>query len=306
MFTRGQTNPGLFPQAEHLRGDRDGDLKALEGRTWDAVIDNSGYVPRIVRQSAELLRDAIEHYLFVSSISVYADLPGENTEESALSKLPDPDTESIQEHYGALKAASEDVVRETFGERTAIVRPGLIVGPHDPTGRFTYWPTRMERGGDVLAPEPRRFRVQFVDVRDLAGWMVRMAEERRGGTFNAVGPAEPLTMGRFLETTRQVVNPEARLVWADAEFLLERDVEEWVELPLWFARHEEHTDISRALAAGLEHRPLEETIGDTLAWARELGDRPLPRRAGVQLPEPGLPAERERELLAEWHERLNT
>ena len=304
IFTRGQTAPELFPDAERLHGDRDGDLDALEGRSWDAVVDTSAYVPRVVRQSAELLRDNVEHYTFVSTVSVYGPQPGRVTEETPVRRPEDPEIEDVQNHYGELKTLSEDVVNEVFGERAAIVRPGLIVGPHDPTNRFTYWVTRVARGGDVLAPEPRDAKVQFVDVRDLGDWFVHLAENRVVGTFNATGPGEPLTMERFLESCRALCNPGARLVWVAADFLRERQVEEWQDLPLWVVDPEwsglNDTDVSRAIAAGLAFRPLEETIGATRDWAREQGDDPLPRKFGAQVPPAGLEPEREAALLREF------
>src|SRR5919204_586040 len=213
IFTRGQTAPELFPEAERLQGDRDGDLGALEGRSWDAVVDTSAYVPRVVRQSAELLRDNVEHYTFVSTVSVYGPQPGRVTEETPVRRPEDPETEDVQNRYGELKTLSEDVVNEVFGERAAIVRPGLIVGPHDPTNRFTYWVTRVAKGGEVLAPGRPDRPIQFVDARDVAEWMLRMADEQRGGVFNATGPEPPVTMGELLETCEQVSGSGARLVW---------------------------------------------------------------------------------------------
>ena len=174
-FTRGQTNPELHPEIEHLHGDRDGSLDALAGRTWDGVVDTSGYVPRIVRRSAELLRDSVARYVFVSSISAYGDFSAPITEETPVAELEDPDTEEIMESYGALKAACERVVEGVYGDRSARVRAGLIVGPFDPTDRFTYWPRRIAAGGTVLAPGDPEAPVQFVDARDLAAWLVHVA-----------------------------------------------------------------------------------------------------------------------------------
>src|SRR6266536_2219638 len=185
LFNRGQHSPQLYPAVEKLRGDRDGALDALRGREWDAVIDTSGYYPRVVEQSVALLREAVPYYLFVSSISAYADLSKPPSEDSPTSELPPDATESL-DFYGPLKAECERVVRRAYGDAAAIVRPGLIVGPHDPTGRFTYWPYRIARGGDVLAPEPRDKPVQPIDVRDLGEWLESLAERRLSGTFNAV------------------------------------------------------------------------------------------------------------------------
>jgi 2'-hydroxyisoflavone reductase len=291
IFTRGQTNPELFPEVEHLVGDRDGDLDALAGRSWDGVVDTSGYVPRVVRQSAELLRGAVGRYVFVSSISVYDDFSEPVDESSPVAQLEDPATEKIMEAYGALKAACEDVVEEVYGERSARVRAGLIVGPYDPTDRFTYWPRRIALGGDVLGPGKPDAPVQFVDARDLARWLVELAVNGPGGTFNATGPAEPLTFAQLLERARDAVGSDASVVWVDDQHVLAAEVQPWTELPLWLPGDEyagmARADIGRALAAGLTFRPVEETVVDTLAWDRSVpGDRPT------------LAHDREQEILA--------
>jgi len=269
LFNRGQTNPGLFPDVEELRGDRDGDLSALAGRSWDAVVDPSGYVPRVVRASAEVLQGAVGHYVFVSSISVYAWPLSPAADESApLAPLAD-ETEVVDgDSYGPLKARCEDVVRELFPDAHTNVRAGLIVGPHDPSGRFTYWPVRLARGGRVLAPGDPGRQVQFVDVRDLAGWIVDAALRGIAGDFNATGPAERLSMGELLDTCARVGASDAELVWAPNAFLAAHEVQEWIELPLWL-EHEAfmELDAGKAIAAGLRFRPLAETVADTLAWA---------------------------------------
>jgi len=290
-FTRGQTNPELFPDVEHLHGDRDGDLGALAGRTWDGVVDTSGYVPRVVRQSAELLRDAVGRYVFVSSISAYGDFSEPITEETPVAELDDPETEEIAESYGALKAACERVVEGVYGNRSARVRAGLIVGPFDPTDRFTYWPRRIAAGGTVLAPGEPSAPVQFVDVRDLAAWLVQLALAGPGGVFNATGPAEPLTFAELLERMRAATGTDAEIAWTDDRLVLDAGVQPWTELPLWLPDDDyagmARADISRAVDAGLAFRPLEETVLDTLAWDRsQPGDRPT------------LTPEREREILA--------
>jgi len=291
IFTRGETNPDLFPEAEHLTGDRDGNLDALRGREWDGVVDTSGFVPRVVRQSAELLRDAVQRYVFVSSISVYADPSQPLDESSPVAELEDPASEDVQEDYGALKAAVERVVTEVYGDRGANVRAGLIVGPHDPTERFTYWPRRLAEGGDVLAPGDPSAPVQFVDARDLGAWLVHLAEHGPGGSFNATGPAEPMTLGELLERTAAAVGSDARLTWVDDQTLLDAEVGPWMELPLWLPG-DEHSgmmsaEIRRGLDAGLRFRPVEDTVRDTLAWSREAGEQ-----------RPTLTRDRERELLA--------
>jgi 2'-hydroxyisoflavone reductase len=305
LFNRGNTNPELFPDLEKLRGDRDGDLRALEGRTWDAVVDPSGFVPRLVRASAELLRQS-GHYVFVSSISVYAGPPFTRFDEDApLAELDDPATEDVPEHYGGLKAACERVVSELFPGRSTLVRAGLIVGPHDPTDRFTYWPVRIAAGGIVLAPGRPERRWQFVDVRDLGAWIVRCAEERVAGAYNATGPEPPVTAGDVLETCRSVSGSDAELVWVRDDFLVEREVGEWMEVPLWTAEHGEFGrfhdwDPSRAVAAGLRFRPLADTVRDTLRWASAHGRRGDGTQAMGGTEGVGLAVEKERALLDEW------
>ena len=301
LFHRGQTGAGLFPRAEHVLGDRDGGLAALAGRRWDATVDCCGYFPRVVGASARALEDATAHYTFVSSVSVYTSPIAVGADESAATAvLSDPAVEQITgETYGALKAACEREVVAAFGARALVVRPGLIVGPHDPTDRFPYWPRRLARGGDVLAPLPHDLPVQVIDVRDLAAWMLAMAERRTSGTYNAVGPAVPLTMRACLERIRDAVGPGAHLAWVDGEFLLAQSVQPWMELPLWGTGEDvAHGTVSaaRARALGLNDRPLEDTARDTLAW--DLA-RPDSAREGS----PALAPEREAALLAAWAAR---
>jgi nucleoside-diphosphate-sugar epimerase len=290
-FNRGRTRPELFPGVEKLHGDRDGHLNALAARTFDAVVDTSGYVPRVVRQTIDALGD-VGHYTFVSSISVYADLSVPPSERSPVRELETP-TEEWREAYGELKADCEDVVRERF-PKAFVPRPGLIVGPWDPTGRFTYWPERLAAGGRVLAPAPPDADAQVIDVRDLAAWIVRAAENGLAGTYNAVD--RPVTRATLLETCRRVANSDAELVWVDGDFLLAREVGEWMELPLWLASPEYagmlSVDTSPAFAAGLETRPLEETVRDTLAWV-ESGSSPVETDAGLD-------REKEQQVLDSW------
>ena len=279
LFNRGQTHPELFPNIEKLHGDRDGDLAALAGREFDAVVDTSGYVSRIVSETLDALGE-VGHYTFVSSISVYADLSTPPTESSPLAVLEEP-TEEWREAYGELKALCENVVRERFPD-AFIPRPGLIVGPWDPTGRFTYWPTRFAAGGRVLAPAPPDADVQVIDARDLAKWIVRSGEEKLAGTYNAVGLVT--TRERVFEACRVVSRTDAELVWVDPDFLNEQSVGEWMELPLWLYdakyRGMLSVDTSPAFAAGLRTRPLEETVRDTLDWARS-GEAPIEPPAGL-------------------------
>jgi 2'-hydroxyisoflavone reductase len=301
LFNRGN-HPQVFPELEQLRGDRDGALEALEGRRWDVVIDPSGYVPRVVRASAALLAEAAEHYTFISSVSVYRDFTTPGMDETApVGTLADESVEEVGPNYGPLKALCESAAEEAFGAgRVLNVRAGLIVGPHDPTDRFTYWPSRVARGGDVLAPGSPGRQVQVIDVRDLAEWVVRMAEERLGGTFNATGPEGGLTMGRLLAACKSESGSDARFVWVDGTFVIEQGVTPWTEMPLWVPDTPEYAgfmsvDCRRAYAAGLRSRRIEETVRATLGWdAERPADAPL--RAGLS-------AERETTLLRAWRER---
>ncbi|HEX7083967.1 MAG TPA: hypothetical protein VF186_07625 [Gaiellaceae bacterium] len=295
LFNRGQTRPELFPGVEKLRGDRDGDLSALAGRDFEAVVDTSGYVPRIVRRTLDALGD-VGHYTFVSSISAYADLSRPPVEDDPVAELEEPTEQAVGPAYGALKALCEQAVRERFPD-AFVPRPGLIVGPWDPTGRFSYWPGRLADGGDVLAPAPPERPAQLIDARDLAAWIVEAAEGRLGGTFNAVD--RPTTIGDVLETCHAVAGGGARLVWVEPGHLLEHEVEEWMELPLWIADPAYagmlSAPVEPAFAAGLRTRPLAETAADTLAWLRS-GEAPAD-------PPAGLDREKERRVLAAWEAR---
>jgi 2'-hydroxyisoflavone reductase len=290
LFNRGQTNPGLYPNAEKITGDRTEDLSALDGREWDAVLDMATFLPRVVRLSVDALQGRIGRYVYVSSISAYADQSVPPVEGAPVAELEDPDSESIED-YGALKATCERIVEDAYGERALIIRPGLIVGPHDPTDRFTYWPRRVAEGGRVLAPAPPDAPVQFVDVRDLGQWIVHVTERAASGVFNATG--ETITFEQVLAECQAVSGP-AEIVWVPSERLVQAGVGEWMELPLWIVSPEYSAthlaDVSKAVEAGLRFRPLAETIADTLAWDAE---REWPRAEGV-----GLAPEREQELLA--------
>jgi 2'-hydroxyisoflavone reductase len=290
-FTRGRS--GAPPGAvEALHGDRDGGLDALRGREWDAVIDTSGYVPRIVDAGAELLAGAAGHYVFVSSCSAYAShAQAGMDEDAALGELPDDHGEDVSTYYGELKAECERVVAARFGDRSLAVRSGLLVGPHDPTGRFTSWVVRGARGGELLAPAPGDQPVQVVDARDMAAWLVHAAQARVSGAMNATGEVMPLS-----EMVAACAAPATRVTWVDEAFLLEHGVEPWEELTVWLAPGADPEfrgflamDVSRALAAGLRFRPLAETVRDTLAWAAT-------DDAGAIRPAP----ERERALLDAW------
>lgn len=289
MFNRGQHNAALFPDVEKLRGNRDGDLAALQGRHWDAVIDTCGYVPRVVRASAELLANSVDHYTFISTISVFANTSKPGIDESgAVGKLADETIEEVTgESYGPLKALCEQAAERAMPGRVLNIRPGLIVGPHDPTDRFTYWPHRVARGGEVLAPGRPEYVVQFIDARDLAEWTIRMAEARQTGTYNATGPDYALTLGQVLEEGKRQSGSDARFIWIDEKRLLEAGATPWMEVPLWIPESDPDAagfsaiNCTKAFAAGLTFRPLGETIRDTLAWdATRPAD--VERRAGIK------------------------
>jgi 2'-hydroxyisoflavone reductase len=288
LFNRGRTNPDLYASVEKLHGDLTGDLDALSGREWDAAVDlDPTQLPRHTRRRAEALAGSVGHYVFVSTISVYSDPSKPIDEGSPLFEPPDPEPDDYDaEHYGGLKVGSERAVLDVFGERAAIARAGLIVGPNDPTDRFTYWPRRLAEGGEVLAPGSPSQPVQLIDARDLGAFLVRLAESRTSGIFNTTGPAQPLTLGETLERIGG-----GNLVWVDDQVLVDAGVQPWMELPLWIPG-DDHSgmlsaDISRALAAGITFRPLEETARDTLAWSLEAGEQ-----------RPTLAREKEREILA--------
>jgi len=297
LFNRGKTDPGAFPAAEHIIGDRLEDIERLRGRHFDAVIDTCGYIPRAVRKSAELLKDHAGQYLFISSVSVYADMADGNDETSPLSTLPDPATEDVSAHYGGLKVACETVVQELFPDKSVIVRPGLIVGTRDSTDRFDYWVERIAEGGEVLAPATPDRAVQAIDARDLGEWLIHLVETQASGVYNAVGPLKPLTMGDFLATCKSASASDATITWVDESWLLEHKVEPWSELPLWVPPDMIgllQTKIDRAVAAGLTFRPLAETVQGSLAWMRANPDKVSRRRSAMK-------REREAELLGEWH-----
>ena len=275
LFNRGKSNPDLFPQLETIHGDREKDIEKLteSGRFWDAVIDVAGYLPRIVRLSAEALKDKVGRYVFISSISVYSDFSKVGIDESDLvGKLEDETIEEITgETYGPLKALCEKAVQDLYGERALIIRPGLIVGPHDPTDRFTYWPVRIARGGEVLAPQKPEAAIQVVDVRDLSDFILKLIEENASGIYNVTGPDYELTIGKLLDVSKQLTGSDATVKWASVEFLNQQNVQAWSDMPTWIPDDEDgigfsRVDVSKAINAGLKFRPLEETIRDTLAW----------------------------------------
>jgi 2'-hydroxyisoflavone reductase len=305
LFNRGQHNADLYPDLEKLRGDRDGGLDVLKGRTWDAVVDTCGYVPRLVRDSASLLANAVDHYTFISTLSVYRDFRVRGLrEEAAVGMLDDETTEAVtggsNGTYGPLKALCEQAAEAAMPGRVLSVRPGLIVGPYDPTDRFTYWPVRVARGGEMLAPPTPQAPVQFIDARDLAEWVIRMAERNKTGIYNATGPAERLTFASFLAACNRTAGNAATFIWASPAFLAEQQVRPWRDLPLWVPDEMWgllQVDTTKATAEGLAFRPLAETLQDTLMWAQQ---RPDPHEWQA-----GLSTEREAGLLAKWGSRSN-
>lgn len=299
LMHRGLSAPHLFPEAEHRIADRNADLACLQSReTWDAAIDTSGYFPRQIERLAARLAGRVGQYQFISSISVYDDAPRERTDErAALRTLADPGTEVLDaESYGGLKALCERAAQRAFGNRCLVARPGLIVGPFDPSGRFTWWADRLARGGEVLAPGDPQAPVQFIDARDAAAWLLLQAEHGRTGVFNLTGPAVPIDFAAMLDSGRAALAPHAHFTWVDEAFLLAQGVTPWTELPVWLPRADarlHRTDIARAVEAGLLTRPLQQTFADTAAWAAHAA--PVALKTGI-----GLGAQRERALLAAW------
>jgi 2'-hydroxyisoflavone reductase len=295
VFNRG-TVSGRLTGVTALAGDRDGDLTAIEQGEWDAVVDTCGYVPRLVGASAALLAKRIGTYVLVSSASVYDATVGPVDELASIDTVEDETTEDVPAHYGALKALCEHAAAVATGGRSCAVRAGLIVGPDDPTGRFTYWPHRIARGGPVLLFDGPGRIVQVIDVRDLAAWIVGACEQGLTGPYNVTGREPALTMGELFETAVAVSRSDATAVWVSESFLAEHEVGEWMELPLWIDPATPvkpvYCDLAvgRAVAAGLTWRPLADTIAATLSAAATV--------AGV-----GLEVEREAALLAAWRER---
>ncbi len=307
LFNRGRTNPDLFPDVEKLRGDRDpkvaSGLEALRGRTFDAVIDTSGHVPRHMQASCDVLGPNVSHYVFVSSLSAYAshDVPGAD-ESAPLEELSQETEDFTGDAFGPLKVLCERAVQRSMPGRSAIVRPGLIVGPRDQSDRFAYWVARTDRGGEVLAPGKPSERVMVIDGRDLALFLVTLCEARTNGVFNAIGPERWLSMAEILENAKMACENDARFTWVAQEFLEANGVPPWSGLPLWAPANGalagfHHRSVARAIAAGIRFRPIEETVRDTLAFCRSW---PEDRRKKLRR---GLAPEREADLLARWRER---
>jgi len=305
LFHRGKTGVDLFKELEHLKGDREkGDLDALKGREFDAVIDTSGYVPAHVEATSKLFANVAQHYQFISSVSVYrafGQSPADVDESAEVAEVEDDKVASVSTirqsmpFYGALKARCEAAAQAAMGGKVAVLRPGLIVGPGDTTDRFTWWPVRVDRGGEVLAPGNPDGKVQVIDARDLADWMVHALEARLAGVYNAVGFAGPVSMQELLHGCKCATNKPVTFTWVAEDFLLGNDVGPWMEMPLWIPAGNRGRIVNdKAISAGLVFRPLADTIRDTLQWARtERGDRPFDRT--------GLQPQKETALLAKWH-----
>jgi len=308
-FNRGKTHPGELPnEVEQLVGDRNGKLDALKDRQWDVAIDNPTTLPAWVRDAAQVLKGNVERYVFVSTISVYADTSKGVDETAPLAKYDgsDPFKETLEamkasgyKTYGPLKALSEQEAEKWFPGKTLIVRPGLIVGPRDETDRFTYWPVRIDRGGEVLAPGAPTDPVQFIDARDLAEWTVRVVENRETGIYNATGPAKPLGIGGMLDGIKGALNSNAKFTWAPADFLKQQKVDAWSDMPVWTGDESgmARTSISRALAKGLTFRSLADTASEALAWFKS---QPRGRQSHLKA---GVTPEHEAEVLAAWHKQ---
>jgi 2'-hydroxyisoflavone reductase len=315
VFNRGRRPSDLPPGVEHLQGDRNNDLDALKGRDWDVVIDNPTTLPVWVRDAASLLKDHADQYIFISTISVYSDFSRAGMDESSpLAQYPgeDPMAETIESFfanpgplYGPLKALSEQEAERWFPGRTTVIRPGLIVGPNDPTDRFTYWPVRVARGGEVLAPGTPVDPVQVIDARDLSEWTIRMAEQKATGIYNATGPARPMGLSEMLAAMVPLAREPVRFTYADPAFLSAHAVRPWADMPVWVPADGDsaallQVSVRRAVENGLTYRPIAETARDTLAWFRTL---PEDRQAKLGA---GLAPEREAEVLKALHERAPT
>ena len=309
VFNRGRRQAELPKEVEHLQGDRNGQLDALKGKSWDVVIDNPTTLPKWVRDVGPILQDNTKHYIFISTISVYAPFTGAGADESS-PVLPYKGADAFAEPrvtlelYGPLKAISEQEAEKWFPGRTTIIRPGLIVGPGDETDRFSYWPVRIDRGGEVLAPGDGSDPVQIIDVRDLTEWTIRVAEQRTMGVFNATGPAKPYTMKGQLEGIRAALGKtkDATLTWVPTDFLAQQQVQPWMEMPTWVPNAGDEkgfseVSVARAVGKGLTYRPLSTTSKDTLAWFKTLPpERQQKLRAGIA-------PEKEKAVLDAWKAR---
>ncbi|WP_196137629.1 NAD-dependent epimerase/dehydratase family protein [Aliikangiella sp. G2MR2-5] len=304
LFNRGRTNKDLFPELPKIVGDRDPDkgkgLTGLQGKQWDAVIDTSGYVPRLVEASSRLLAPNVKQYLFVSTICQYdnwAEGGTNGTENRPPATLEDPKTEDVRQHYCALKAYCEKAAEKSMPGRVTQIRPGLIVGPRDKTDRFTYWPVRFNRGGKILLPGKPDDVTQFIDVRDLAKFMIHTLEKNLTGSFNLVQPTMPF--GKLVESCKKVAAPKSEYTWVPADFLSQNDVQPWRDIHMWADKESAGAGAltwssQKAIDAGLTFTPIDKTVEDTLAWFQSLpAKRQEKLRAGMSL-------EKESKVLNAW------
>ena len=302
LFNRGKTNPDVFPEVEKILGNRDGQMDNLKNREWDAVIDTCGYYPRVVKYGVDLLMPKTKHYVFISSISVYANFDRKGLKETdPLGKIEDESVEEITgTTYGPLKALCENAVLEAAPEKALIIRPGFIVGPNDPSDRFTYWPWRIHLGGEVLAPgDPENPASQIIDVRDLADWILHLVDRQVLGIFNATGPDKPRNMKQFLQLCQKGTGSEASFNWISDTFLFNRGVKPFMDLPLWIPNDGNYealhsADIQKALDQGLTFRPLELTARDTVEWKKNTGPD-IRMRVGMTM-------ETEAQIIKSWKE----
>jgi 2'-hydroxyisoflavone reductase len=310
VFNRGRRQAELPDAVEHLVGDRNNDLTALEGREWDVVIDNPTTLPNWVRLSGKLLKDACRQYVFISTISVYADTSEAGMDETTpvleYKGEQDPFTLELNNQtmgfYGELKALSEREAAYWFPGRATIIRPGLIVGPRDESDRFTYWPVRVDRGGEVLAPNTPNDPTQVIDARDLAEWTIRMVEQGDVGVFNATGPERPRPFGEMLDGIKAAIGSNATFTWVEQDFLQQHEVRPWGELPVWVRQGPDTAgfmtvSVAKAMGRGLTYRPFEQTVRDTLAYHQS---RPDERQAALRA---GLKPDKEASVLAAWKSR---
>jgi 2'-hydroxyisoflavone reductase len=309
LFNRGKSDPELFPDLETIHGDRYSDVSGLKDRKWDAVIDTFAYVPKVVTDALDLLKDNIRQYVLISTVSVYKQIATPGMDETApLATIAPEAAEKIKTHrevgenYGAMKALCEQAAEKSMPGRVCTIRPGLIVGPRDPSDRFTYWPVRVQRGGEVLSPGSGRDYVQFIDARDLGQFVVHCIEQNTMGTFNADRPGKSIMMRELLETCVSVSKSNATLTWVPVDFLAEHKVEPWSDMPVWVSPDGEDAGMgqvstARAMKAGLAIRSARDTVADTLAWFATL---PEERRSKLRA---GISAEREKEVLAAWHQK---
>ncbi|HWO77027.1 MAG TPA: NAD-dependent epimerase/dehydratase family protein [Bacillus sp. (in: firmicutes)] len=314
LFNRGN-HADVFPNVRTIMGDREEDLMKLEGENWDAVIDTCGFHPHTVRKSVKAFKANASFYAFVSTISVYAKFPQEDDikeEDEVLSLTEEElaqlnlDNQNVGQYYGHLKYLCEQEVLREIPDKSLIVRPGLIVGPYDPTDRFTYWATRLHEDREILAPGRQNKKIQFIDVRDLAAWIVKMTEGRITGVYNATGPKDLYTMQNLINDGKEIFQNKAKATWVSETFLLKENVQPWIELPLWIPEttpenetniQDNGVNIDRALNQGLSFRAPKETIKDTYDWVVQT-DRKLERA--------GLKQDKEKALLEKWNSSLNT